>query len=55
MSDAAVRRIFERLQAENPEPETELHYSNSFELLVAWALTGIDPFMLIGTNPSHAQ
>jgi len=39
MSDAAVRRIFERLQAENPNPVTELHYSNPFELLVAVILS----------------
>ncbi|MDQ6957560.1 MAG: endonuclease III [Mariprofundaceae bacterium] len=39
MSDAAVQRIFERLQAENPNPVTELHYSNPFELLVAVILS----------------
>lgn len=39
MSDAAVRRIFECLQAENPNPVTELHYSNPFELLVAVILS----------------
>jgi len=39
MSRAAVRRVFERLQAENPAPETELHYSNSFELLMAVILS----------------
>jgi len=39
MSRAAVRRIFERLQAENPNPVTELHYSNPFELLVAVILS----------------
>ncbi len=31
--------IFRRLKAENPEPKTELNYSNSFELLVAVTLS----------------
>ncbi len=31
--------IFSRLQAENPQPETELEYSSVFELLVAVALS----------------
>ncbi len=31
--------IFSRLQAENPHPETELEYSNPFELLIAVALS----------------
>ncbi|MBI4006415.1 MAG: endonuclease III [Gammaproteobacteria bacterium] len=31
--------IFKRLQAKNPEPTTELHYSNPFELLVAVILS----------------
>ena len=39
MSKAAVQRIFEHLQAENPSPETELRYSNPFELLVAVILS----------------
>ncbi|MFQ5582165.1 MAG: endonuclease III, partial [Mariprofundaceae bacterium] len=30
---------FEHLQAANPEPETELHYNNPFELLVAVILS----------------
>jgi len=32
-------KIFERLRAENPHPETELHYGSSFELLVAVILS----------------
>ena len=32
-------RIFERLQAENPNPTTELHYGSPFELLVAVMLS----------------
>lgn len=39
MSRAAARRVFERLKAENPEPKTELRYSNPFELLVAVILS----------------
>ncbi len=31
--------IFKRLQAKNPKPATELHYSNPFELLVAVILS----------------
>jgi len=33
------RRIFERLQAANPAPTTELHYRSPFELLVAVILS----------------
>ena len=33
------RRIFERLQAANPSPTTELHYRSPFELLVAVILS----------------
>jgi len=33
------RRIFERLRAANPNPTTELHYRNPFELLVAVILS----------------
>ncbi len=33
------RAIFQRLQAANPEPTTELHYRTSFELLVAVVLS----------------
>jgi len=39
MPDATVWRIFEHLQAENPNPVTELHYSNPFELLIAVILS----------------
>ncbi len=39
MPDAVVRRIFERLRAGNPDPGTELHYNNPFELLVAVILS----------------
>ncbi len=33
------REFFQRLQAENPTPTTELHYSTAFELLVAVLLS----------------
>ena len=39
LSKARVRRIFERLQAADPEPRTELHYTTPFELLVAVILS----------------
>jgi len=39
LSKAQVRRIFEHLQAADPEPKTELHYSTPFELLVAVILS----------------
>lgn len=32
-------QIFSRLQAENPNPETELEYSNAFDLLIAVMLS----------------
>ncbi len=32
-------QIFERLQAQNPDPTTELHYSSTFELLIAVILS----------------
>ena len=37
MSKAQV--FFERLSAENPNPTTELEYSNAFELLIAVMLS----------------
>lgn len=39
MAPAEVRRFFEQLQKENPEPVTELNYSNEFELLAAVMLS----------------
>jgi endonuclease III len=33
------QQIFERLRAANPEPATELHYGNAFQLLVAVILS----------------
>ncbi len=39
MNPAKRRQIFERLRAENPNPQTELHWTSPFELLVAVALS----------------
>jgi endonuclease-3 len=39
MKPAKRRALFERLQAANPNPTTELHYSNPFELLIAVILS----------------
>lgn len=39
MNKMTVRRIFERFQAENPHPKTELHYHSTFELLIAVILS----------------
>jgi endonuclease III len=38
-SSARRRKLFERLQAANPEPVSELNYSSDFELLVAVMLS----------------
>lgn len=39
MNKAIARRIFERLKANNPKPQTELQYSTPFELLMAVILS----------------
>ena len=39
MNRARRQQIFERLRAANPEPATELHYGNPFQLLVAVILS----------------
>lgn len=39
MSATEIRRFFEHLQAANPEPVTELNYSNEFELLASVMLS----------------
>lgn len=39
MNQHKRREIFRRLQAENPEPTTELNYSSTFELLIAVILS----------------
>ncbi len=39
MKPAQVETLFARLQAANPHPVSELHYANTFELLVAVVLS----------------
>ena len=39
MKKAEIEGFFATLQAANPEPKTELHYRNAFELLVAVLLS----------------
>ena len=39
MNRARRQQIFERLRAANPQPTTELHYGNPFQLLVAVILS----------------
>lgn len=39
MNAAKRKQIFERFQAHNPEPTTELHYTSHFELLIAVILS----------------
>ena len=39
MNASKRQEIFSRLQAANPEPTTELHYQNTFQLLVAVILS----------------
>ncbi|MGH8314445.1 MAG: endonuclease III [Steroidobacterales bacterium] len=39
MQGETIRKIFERLRAANPHPETELRYETPFELLVAVILS----------------
>jgi len=39
MNKKTIQQIFERFQAENPHPETELNYRSPFELLMAVLLS----------------
>jgi endonuclease-3 len=39
MTSRKVRRIFEQLRSANPNPQSELHYTSAFELLVAVILS----------------
>lgn len=39
MNSATITRIFERFQAQNPHPKTELQYHSPFELLIAVILS----------------
>ena len=53
MSAAEVRRFFEHLQSIDPEPVTELNYSNEFELLAAVMLSAQSTD--IGVNKATAR
>ena len=39
MNNSQIELVFSRLEKNNPQPTTELHYSNGFELLVAVVLS----------------
>ena len=39
MNKSAIRECFQRFQAANPAPTTELHYTSTFELLIAVILS----------------
>lgn len=53
MTAANVRRFFEHLQAIDPEPVTELNYSNNFELLAAVMLSAQSTD--VGVNKATAK
>jgi len=53
MTAAEIRRFFEHLQDANPEPVTELNYSNEFELLAAVMLSAQSTD--IGVNKATAR
>lgn len=53
MTRAQVRSFFEHLQAANPEPVTELNYSNEFELLAAVMLSAQSTD--VGVNKATAR
>jgi len=53
MTAAEIRRFFEHLQAANPEPVTELNYSNAFELLAAVMLSAQSTD--VGVNKATAK
>ncbi|TLS66576.1 endonuclease III [Mariprofundus erugo] len=53
MTGAEIRRFFEQLQAADPEPVTELHYSNDFELLAAVMLSAQSTD--VGVNKATAR
>jgi len=53
MTAAEVRRFFEHLQSTNPEPVTELNYTNEFELLAAVMLSAQSTD--VGVNKATAR
>ncbi len=57
MKPAQIRTLFERLQAANPHPRSELNYSSPFELLVAVLLSAqaTDASVNKATGPLFAR
>ncbi|UJF24280.1 endonuclease III [Suttonella sp. R2A3] len=53
MNKKTIRELFTRLRAANPEPKTELNYSNEFELLIAVMLSA--QATDIGVNKATAK
>ncbi len=53
MNAAEIRRFFKQLQDANPEPVTELNYSNDFELLAAVMLSAQSTD--VGVNKATAK
>ena len=53
MDQNTITHLFEHLQAENPEPKTELNYSSPFELLVAVMLSAQSTD--VGVNKATAK
>jgi len=53
MTAAEIRRFFEHLQSIDPEPVTELHYNNAFELLAAVMLSAQSTD--VGVNKATAK
>lgn len=53
MDQNTIIRLFKHLQAENPEPKTELNYSSPFELLVAVMLSAQSTD--VGVNKATAK
>src|SRR5437867_1060356 len=49
MTPREVRRILDRLETQHPDADTELHYSNPFELLVATILSAQSTDRLVNT------
>jgi len=53
MNKQAITHLFETLQARDPEPKTELHYSTPFELLIAVLLSAQSTD--VGVNKATAK
>jgi len=53
MTAAEIRLFFQHLQSENPQPVTELHYNNDFELLAAVMLSAQSTD--VGVNKATAR